>query len=62
MELSVFSAVPALAACAFVPHVQAVSFDYANATSAQEKQICQSPLLGQLDDELAQEWKTHDRR
>ncbi|QZN95825.1 lysozyme inhibitor LprI family protein [Symbiopectobacterium purcellii] len=58
MKLSVFSAVAALAACAFVPHAQAVSFDCANATSAQEKQICQSPLLGQLDDELAQEWKT----
>lgn len=37
---------------------QAASFPCENAASAQEKRICASPLLGQLDEELAQAWKT----
>lgn len=37
---------------------QAASFSCEKATSQQEKLICQSPLLGQLDEELSQEWKT----
>ncbi|MCA5920945.1 lysozyme inhibitor LprI family protein [Pectobacterium brasiliense] len=39
-------------------HAQAASFSCNNAASAQEKLICASPLLGQLDEELAQVWKT----
>lgn len=58
MKTSLFTGLAALAFGAAVPHAQAVSFDCAKAGSAQEKTICQSPLLGQLDDELAQEWKT----
>ncbi|MDQ5892843.1 MAG: hypothetical protein QG613_1715, partial [Pseudomonadota bacterium] len=37
---------------------QAASFPCEKAASAQEKLICASPLLGQLDEELAQAWKT----
>lgn len=48
----------ALSLAAVIPAAQAVSFDCTQATRTQEKQICQNPLLGQLDDELAQEWKT----
>ncbi|AOR62867.1 lysozyme inhibitor LprI family protein [Pectobacterium wasabiae] len=37
---------------------QAASFPCEKAASTQEKLICASPLLGQLDEELAQAWKT----
>ncbi|MEL4889135.1 hypothetical protein N6P31_19110 [Pectobacterium betavasculorum] len=36
---------------------QAASFPCEKAASVQEKLICASPLLGQLDEELAQAWK-----
>lgn len=43
---------------AFNDNAQAAGFPCDRATSEQEKLICASPLLGQLDEELAQAWKT----
>ncbi|MEH2921971.1 lysozyme inhibitor LprI family protein [Samsonia erythrinae] len=48
----------AVALITFSHKAQAVSFPCEKAASAQETMICASPLLGQLDDELAQAWKT----
>ncbi|WP_420064508.1 lysozyme inhibitor LprI family protein [Pectobacterium colocasium] len=43
----------------FLSHrAQAASFPCDKAASTQEKLICASPLLEQLDEELAQAWKT----
>ncbi|MEH0874442.1 hypothetical protein QM999_06870 [Pectobacterium cacticida] len=53
-----FTTIIGVTLTAFNYNVQAASFPCDKATLEQEKRICASPLLGQLDEELAQAWKT----
>lgn len=47
---------PLAVGCVALPSL-AASFPCQQASSAQEKLICQTPALSQLDDELAKEWQ-----
>ncbi|WKV98807.1 lysozyme inhibitor LprI family protein [Pseudomonas sp. H22_DOA] len=47
-----------LTSLVFAPFVHASSFDCASASSKTEKAICADPYLSELDEKLAQQWRS----
>ncbi|KHN55837.1 lysozyme inhibitor LprI family protein [Pectobacterium fontis] len=58
MKIAFTTLIASAALVSLSDNTHAASFPCEKAASAQEKQICASPLLEQLDEELAQAWKT----